>query len=208
VDEELYRTGELQTKLYCTARTPYRSVLVQERKRIYASTDEEEFKDQIALFAREFMRDGSAYILGAGTTTARIAEAMGLEKTLLGVDVVQDEKLIIRDASERDLLDLLDKVLDKEKEKSVKIIVSPIGAQGFILGRGSQQISAEVLHRVGAENLIIISTPHKLSELSHLLVYTGDPELDRALAGRMLVVTGYRMAQRKEVRAASDSAAE
>ncbi len=208
VDEELYRTGELQTKLYCTARTPYRSVLVQERKRIYASTDEEEFKDQIALFAREFMRDGSAYILGAGTTTARIAEAMGLEKTLLGVDVVQDEKLIIRDASERDLLDLLDKVLDKEKEKSVKIIVSPIGAQGFILGRGSQQISAEVLRRVGAENLIIISTPHKLSELSHLLVYTGDPELDRALAGRMLVVTGYRMAQRKEVKAASDFAAE
>ncbi len=208
VDEELYRTGELQTKLYCTARTPYRSVLVQERKRIYASTDEEEFKDQIALFAREFMRDGSAYILGAGTTTARIAEAMGLEKTLLGVDVVQDEKLIIKDASERNLLDLLDKVLNKEKEKSVKIIVSPIGAQGFILGRGSQQISAEVLHRVGAENLIIISTPHKLSELSHLLVYTGDPELDRALAGRMLVVTGYRMAQRKEVRAASDFAAE
>ena len=208
VDEELYRTGELQTKLYCTARTPYRSVLVQERKRIYASTDEEEFKDQIALFAREFMRDGSAYILGAGTTTARIAEAMGLEKTLLGVDVVQDEKLIIKDASERDLLDLLDEVLDKEKEKSVKIIVSPIGAQGFILGRGSQQISAEVLRRVGAENLIIISTPHKLSELSHLLVYTGDSELDRAFAGRMLVVTGYRMAQRKEVKAASDFVAE
>jgi predicted polyphosphate/ATP-dependent NAD kinase len=208
VDEELYRAGELQTKLYCTARTPYRPVLVQERKRIYASADEEEFKDQIALFAREFMRDGSAYILGAGTTTARIAEIMGLEKTLLGVDVVQDEKLIIKDASERDLLDLLDKVPDKEKEKSVKIIVSPTGAQGFILGRGSQQISAEVLRRVGAENLIIISTPHKLSELSHLQVYTGDPELDRALAGRMLVVTGYRVAQRKEVRAASDLAVE
>lgn len=208
VDEELYRAGELQTKLYCTARTPYRPVLVQERKRIYSSTDEEEFKDQIALFAREFMRDGSAYILGAGTTTARIAEAMGLEKTLLGVDVIQDEKLIIKDASERDLLNLLDKVPDKEKERSVKIIVSPIGAQGFILGRGSQQISAEVLRRVGAENLIIVSTPHKLAELPHLLVYTGDSELDRALAGRILVVTGYRMAQRKEVKAASDFATE
>lgn len=202
VDEELYRSGELQTRLYATAKTPYKPVLVQERKRIYASVDEEEFKDQIALFAREFMRDGSAYILGAGTTTARIAELMGLEKTLLGVDVVQNEKLIIKDASDRSLLDLLD------KEKNVKIIVSPIGAQGFILGRGSQQISAEVLRRAGAENLIIISTPHKLAELPHLLVYTGDPELDRSLAGRMLVVTGYRMAQRKEVRAASDFAAE
>jgi predicted polyphosphate/ATP-dependent NAD kinase len=207
VDEELYRAGELQTKLYCTARTPYRPVLVQERKRIYESADEEEFKDQIALFAREFMRDGSAYILGAGTTTARIAELMGLEKTLLGVDVIQNERLIIKDASEQDLLNLLNllnKGLDNKKEKSVKIIVSPIGAQGFILGRGSQQISAEVLRRVGAENLIIISTPHKLSELPQLLVYTGDVELDRALAGRMLVVTGYRMAQRKDVRAATD----
>lgn len=201
VDEELYRSGELQTRLYATAKTPYKPVLVQERKRIYASTDEEEFKDQIALFAREFMCDGSAYILGAGTTTERIAEAMGLEKTLLGVDVIQDEKLIIKDASERDLLELLD------REKSVKIIVSPIGAQGFILGRGSQQISAEVLHRVlcstGIESLIIVSTPHKLAELSHLLVYTGDSEMDKELAGKRLVVTGYRMAQRKEVRAAS-----
>jgi predicted polyphosphate/ATP-dependent NAD kinase len=127
---------------------------------------------------------------------------MGLEKTLLGVDVVQNEKLMIKDASEHDLLDLLD------KEKSVKIIVSPIGAQGFILGRGSQQISASVLKCVGTENLIIVSTPHKLAELSHLLVYTGDPEQDKTFSRRMLVVTGYRMAQRKEVKAASDIAAE
>lgn len=202
VDEELYRSGELQTKLYAIAKTPYKPTLVQERKRIYASANEEEFKDQIALFAREFMRDGSVYILGAGTTTSRIAELMGLEKTLLGVDVVQNEKLIIKDATERDLLDLLG------KEKSAKIIVSPIGAQGFILGRGSQQISASVLKCVGAENLIIVSTPHKLAELSHLLVYAGDPELDRTFSGRMLVVTGYRMAQRKVVKAASDIATE
>jgi predicted polyphosphate/ATP-dependent NAD kinase len=198
VDEELYRAGELQTKLYSTARTPYKPVLVQERKRIYSSVSEEEFKDQIALFAKEFMRDGSAYILGAGTTTSRIAEVMSLEKTLLGVDVIQDGSLVLRDASENDLLKLLD------REENVKIIVSPIGAQGFILGRGSQQISAAVLRRVGAENLIVVSTPHKLAELPHLLVYTGDPELDRALSGRRQVVTGYRIAQRKDVRAASN----
>lgn len=198
VDEELYRTGELQTKLYATAKTPYKPVLVQERKMIYSSGSEEEFKNQIALFASEFMRDGSAYILGAGTTTARIAEFLGIEKTLLGVDVVQNGKLILKDASENDLLDLL------SKEKSVKIIVSPIGAQGFILGRGSQQISAAVLRRVGVNNLIVISTPHKLAELSHILVYTGDPELDKSLSGKRQVVTGYRIAQRKDVRAASD----
>jgi len=122
VDEELYRTGELQTRLYAIAKAPYQPVLVQERKRIYSSSNEDEFKDQIALFASEFMRDGSAYILGAGTTIARIAEHLGVEKTLLGVDVLQNGKLLLKDASEDDLLALLD------REKSVKVIVSPIGA--------------------------------------------------------------------------------
>ena len=110
VDEELYRGGELQTKLYSTAMTPYKPVLVQERKRIYSSGSEEEFKDQIALFAKEFMRDGSAYICGRRHDYCRIAEELGLEKTLLGVDVIQDGKAHFKDASEQDLLRLLDRV--------------------------------------------------------------------------------------------------
>lgn len=198
VDEDLYRYGELQTKLFAIARTPYKPVLVQERKRIYSSADEDEFKNQIAIFASEFMRDGSAYILGAGTTTARIAGLLGIEKTLLGVDVVKNGKLIAKDVSERDILNLL------EGEGSVKIILSPIGAQGFILGRGSQQISAEVVRRTGIENLIIISTPHKLAELPHLLVDSGDGILDMVLSGKRRVVTGYRVAQLKKIRAATD----
>ena len=197
VDEELYRAGKLATRLYATALTPYQPALVQERKRIYLSVDEEEFKDQIALFASEFMRDGSAYILGAGTTTARIAEKLDLDKTLLGVDVIQNGQLILKDTSEKELLALLD------KEVRAKIIVSPIGAQGFILGRGSQQISPSVLRRVGEENLIIVSTPHKMAEIPRLLVDTGDADLDGLIAKKRLVVIGYRMAQRKETAAAS-----
>jgi len=198
VDEELYRQGELQTRLYSTARTPYSPALVQEKKRIYSSSSEEEFKDQIALFASEFMRDGSAYILGAGTTTAKMAEFLGLEKTLLGVDVVQNGKLILKDAAEKDLLGLLDKV------SRAMIIVSPIGAQGFILGRGSQQISPRVIRKAGIKNLIVVATPHKLEELESLLVDSGDPELDKELSGRRQVVSGYRIAQLKDVRAASN----
>ena len=197
VDEELYRAGILQTKLYALAKTPYLPVLVAERKRIYSSVQEDEFKDQIALFASEFMRDGSAYIIGAGTTTSRIADILGLEKTLLGVDVVKDGRLMITDASEQDLLELLD------RETRVMIIISPIGAQGFILGRGNQQLSAEVIRRVGIDKLIIISTPHKLAEIPYLLVDTGDEDLDESLAGKRQVVTGYRIAQMKDTLAAS-----
>jgi predicted polyphosphate/ATP-dependent NAD kinase len=197
VDEELYRAGILQTKLYALAKTPYLPVLVAERKRIYSSDQEDEFKDQIALFASEFMQDGSAYIIGAGTTTSRIADILGLEKTLLGVDVVKDGRLMITDASEQDLLELLD------RETRVMIIISPIGAQGFILGRGNQQLSAEVIRRVGIDKLIIISTPHKLAEIPYLLVDTGDEDLDESLAGKRQVVTGYRIAQMKDTLAAS-----
>lgn len=198
VNEELYRKGELQTRLFALARTPYKPVLVSDRKRIYSSRSEEDFKDQIAQFAREFMVDGSAYILGAGTTTARIAERQGIEKTLLGVDVIKDGELLLRDASERELLDLL------RREGKAKVIVSPIGAQGFLLGRGNQQISAKVMRLVGARNLIIVSTPHKLAELDRLFVDTGDRDLDRALSGSRQVVTGYRIAQRKDILPAED----
>jgi predicted polyphosphate/ATP-dependent NAD kinase len=198
VDEELYRSGVLSIRLYATARTPYAPVLVQEKKQVYSSGDEEESKGGIALFAKEFMRDGSAYILGAGTTTAAIARLLGIEKTLLGVDVIQDGRLILRDASEQAILASL------EGARSAKIIVSPIGAQGFILGRGSQQISPEVLKRVGTKNLIVVATPHKLRDTPRLLVDTGDPELDRTLSGSRQVVCGYRLAQLVDVRSAGD----
>lgn len=197
VDEEKYRAGTLDTQIYGVASVPYLPVLLQERKQIYSATDEEGIKEEIAAFASEFMRDGSAYILGAGTTTAKIAELLGVEKTLLGVDVVQDGRTICRDASEEDLLRTI------EAAGRTKIVVSPIGAQGFVLGRGSQQISSRVLRRVGPENLIIVATPHKLKETPRLLVDTGDPELDAVVSGKRLVICGYRIAQRKEVAAAS-----
>ncbi|MHC1631175.1 MAG: ATP-NAD kinase family protein [Methanotrichaceae archaeon] len=198
VDEEKYRSGILETKVYNIAKTPYKPAFVQERKQVYRSDSEDEFKHQIAEFASEFMRDGSAYVIGAGTTTSTIGEILGIKTTLLGVDVVCDGKLICEDASEQDLLRALDQV-DK-----AKIIISPIGAQGFVLGRGSQQISSRVLRQVGVENMIIVATPHKLRELPYLLVDTGDLELDRLISGRCQVVTGYRIAQLKEVKTASD----
>jgi len=195
-DEDAYRRNELRMKVFGYARTPYEPVLVQQSKSLFQSVSEESAKEEIARFACEFMRDGSLYILGAGTTIHKIAELLGLgeEKTLLGVDAVKNGKVVGKDLNERDLLHLL------ENEKRTKMLVSPIGAQGFVFGRGNQQLSAEVIEKVGVDNVIVLATPHKLMETPVLLVDTGNEALDEQLSGYMSVVCGYRMAQRKEVK--------
>lgn len=195
-DEEAYRRNELQMHVFGYARTPYEPVLVQHGKSIFHSVSEEKAKEEIARFALEFMRDGSLYILGAGTTIFKIADLLGLgeAKTLLGVDAVKDGKLVGRDLNEQELLRILD------GESKVKLLVSPIGAQGFVFGRGNQQLSAKVLEKVGVENVIVLATPHKLNETPFLLVDTGSEALDEQLSGYISVICDYRMAQRKEVR--------
>jgi len=110
------------------------------------------------------------------------------------VDAVKDGKLVGKDLNEQELLRLL------EGESKVKLLVSPIGAQGFVFGRGNQQLSARVLEKIGLENVIVLATPHKLSETPFLLVDTGSEELDERLSGYLSVICDYRMAQRKEVR--------
>ncbi len=195
-DEDAYRRNELRMKIFGYARTPYVPVLVQPGKSVIQSVSEEQAKEDIARFACEFMSRDELYIMGAGTTIYKIAEMMhlGKEKTLLGVDAVKNGRLVGKDLTERQLLQLI------AKEDKVKIMVSPIGAQGFIFGRGNQQISAEVIERVGIDNIIVLATPQKLSETPFLVVDTGSEALDKRLCGYISVVCGYRMAQRKEVR--------
>ncbi len=203
-DEDAYRRNELRMKVFGYAQTPYEPLLVQQGKSLFQSVSEEKAKEEIARFACEFMAGDSLYILGAGTTTHKIAELLGLgeEKTLLGVDAVKNRELVGKDLNERELLRLLKKENEKKKKgkSPVKLLVSPIGAQGFVFGRGNQQLSAKVIEKVGVENVIVLATPHKLSETPFLLVDTGSEELDKQLSGYMSVVCGYRMAQRKEVR--------
>jgi predicted polyphosphate/ATP-dependent NAD kinase len=193
VDEEAYRGNVLKTKLFGIARVPYRVGRTQVSKHVFEEPDEEKAKMEIARFISEVMLPGTVYIFGAGTTTEAIARHLGVKKTLLGVDVLKDGKLVAADADEATLLALT------KREKDVRIIISPIGAQGFILGRGNQQVSAAVVRQVGVKNLIVVSTPHKLLETPVLYVDTGDPALDAAFGSSILVVSGYRMAQRKRI---------
>ena len=193
VDEKAYRDGVLDTHLFGIARVPARAHLTQVAKQVFEEADEERAKEEIARFLVEVMPPGVLYIIGAGTTTEAIARRLGIKKTLLGVDAVIDGSLLASDTDEKTLLDLV------SRYPETKIIISPIGAQGFILGRGNQQISASVVRNVGLHNLIVAATPHKLRETPFLYVDSGDPALDREFGESVQVISGYRIAQRKKI---------
>jgi predicted polyphosphate/ATP-dependent NAD kinase len=193
VDEDAYRSGMLKTRIFGIARTPVIPGKVQVSKQVYEEPDEERAKQEIARFMQEVMLPGTLYILGAGTTTEAIANRLGVRKTLLGIDAVKDGVLVAADMNENVLLDLLD------QETDARIILSPIGAQGFILGRGNQQISARIVQMVGIKKIIVVATPHKLRETPLLYIDSGDPLLDREFGESIPVISGYRIAQRKKI---------
>lgn len=193
VDEESYRSGTLATRLYGIARVPVLAQKVQSAKYVIEEQDEDRAKDEIARFIVRVMLPDTLYIIGAGSTTDRIADILGVKKTLLGVDVLKNGHLVAADADEKTLLSLL------EKDLPARIIVSPIGAQGFVFGRGTQQISAEILQRVGLANIIVVATPAKCRATPFLHVDTGDPSLDAKFPDSLQVISGYGVAQRKTV---------
>jgi predicted polyphosphate/ATP-dependent NAD kinase len=193
VDEEAYRAGTLKTRLYGIARTPVLAGKIQVAKQVYEEQDEERAKAAIAQFIDEIMLTGTLYIIGAGTTTEAITRRLGIRKTLLGVDAIRDRRLVATDCDEKTLLSLA------EKSLGTRIILSPIGAQGFILGRGNQQISSRLVRMIGIKNLIVIATPHKLSQTPYLYIDSGDTALDREFGDSVQVISGYRIAQRKKI---------
>lgn len=193
VDENAYRTGHLMTQLYGIARTPVLAGKMQVAKQVYEEQDEERAKAAIAQFIDEIILSGTLYIIGAGTTTEAITCRLGIKKTLLGVDAVRDRRLVATDCDEETLLALA------EKSPDTRIIISPIGAQGFILGRGNQQISARLIRKVGINKIIVVATPHKLAQIPYLYIDSGDTALDREFGDTIQVISGYRIAQRKKI---------
>lgn len=186
LDEAAYRDGRVNVRLYGTLFVPHRPLLLQNQK--MPSPESEAYQaEAIAAEVVEQMQAGVAYILAPGTTTRAVAQALNVEKTLVGVDVVRDGELIAKDVTQAQLLNLLETM-------PAKIIVTPIGGQGFLFGRGNQQIGAEVIRKVGRGNIIVVGTADKLRALrmQPLLVDTGDTEVDKLLEGYFAVVTGYR----------------
>jgi len=184
IDEVAYRQGNVSQRLFGFLQVPYQRQLVQARKSPNPVT-EEAVLNAIALDVIDHMNE-DYYIIGPGTTTRPILTNLGLSKTLIGVDVVCGRELVIADANEMSLLELLE-------NQAAKVVVTPIGGQGYIFGRGNQQISPKVLRKIGLDNIIVISAPEKILSLDGrpLLVDTGDYDIDKALSRYIKIVTGY-----------------
>ena len=185
IDEEAFRHGDVQARLYGYLRIPDDTSHVQVTK---SPSHADEGEDILAIAGEvaDSMQEGSLYILGPGTTTKGIADVLGIPKTLLGVDVVLDSGLVASDVTESQLIDLLD------GGHPAKIVVTAIGGQGHIFGRGNQQIGADVIRQVGTDNIIVVATRRKLGSLGRrpLMVDTGSREIDRMLSGYIMVTTG------------------
>lgn len=189
VDEAEMRLGRVSASLYGYMLTPDEPTLMQPFKLALGGATEEQHKEAIAKFFVSSIQDGVLYILGPGSTMDAVGRWLGIGKTLLGVDLVADRALLAKDVDEDTIL----KTLDVYPE--ARIVVSPIGAQGFIFGRGNQQISHRVIEKVGIRNVVIIATPNKMRDTKVLRVDTGDPDLDDELRGYSKVVIGYGLQQ-------------
>ena len=187
IDEEAFRAGKLGAKLYGYLKVPKNLSLLQGKKEPSNVTKPEKIsKEEIAQYIFENLEKNTLYILGPGTTLATIAEKMGVGKTLLGIDAIFKGQLIGTDLNEQGMLALI------KEHKTIKIIVTPIGGNGFIFGRASKQFTPEVLNLIGKENVSVVATEDKISRLECLRVDTGDAKTDNNLKGHRKVITGYK----------------
>ncbi len=188
IDEEEFRQGHLSAKLYGYLKIPWERKLLQ-RLKAGSAVSEQYVHEAIAHEVVGNMETDCFYILGPGTTTRAVLEKMNLSNTLLGVDLVKDKKLVGKDLNEVQLLERI-------RGQKTKLIVTPVGGQGYLLGRGNQQISPEVLKIVGKSNILIISTKHKLNALKGrpLQIDTGNKETDDMLSDYYRIITGYNEA--------------
>ena len=173
IDEDAFRGGEVVTELRAVATVPVADQR-QSAKQLGGGSVE-----SLAESVADAVEEGVTYVLGPGSTVGAIKEQLGFDGTTLGVDVWRDGEVLARDAAESDILDALG-------DRNV-IIVSPIGGQGFVFGRGNQQLSPAVIRQCDLE---VVASRRKLDGIGTLRVDTGDPELDEELRGWMRVRVG------------------
>lgn len=188
IDEILFREGKVQARYYGEMRVPTELRYVQAVKMGGKESQELVLAD-IAAHVIDVMQDHpeELFVMGSGSTVGAIMQELGLDNTLLGVDIVKDQQLLHSDATEQDIFRFVE-------NHNSKLIITLIGGQGHVLGRGNQQLSPRVISRIGRENILLVATKSKLQSLNGrpLISDSGDMAVDANLAGLMPVITGYK----------------
>ncbi|WP_163932946.1 ATP-NAD kinase family protein [Paraferrimonas sp. SM1919] len=185
IDEVAFRQGRVKAKCYSQLQIPSDLKYIQSVKMSGIESEELVLMD-IAAHVVEELEDDVRYIMGSGSTVAAVMTELGLDNTLLGVDVIENGELLASDCTSGQLLELFE-------PNKTKLVITLIGGQGHIFGRGNQQLSPQLIQKLGRENIIIVATKTKLNHLQGkaLVCDTSDSELDKQLSGFYPVITGY-----------------
>tara|TARA_B100000683_G_scaffold44406_4_gene40350 strand:+ start:7386 stop:8489 length:1104 start_codon:yes stop_codon:yes gene_type:complete len=190
LDEEVYLKGEWRVKMYGEAFTPASPRWMQGAKEQVQRESEEETLESMSLHINNLVEQDQNLMIvwGSGGTLRQICKLSGNESTLLGIDIQHNGKMHL-DLNEQGLLEII-----SQHVGSKLLLLSPMGGQGFLIGRGNLQLSPAVLRLIGIENILGIATPAKLLGLNSLRIDTGDPELDQEIRDRkyMKMLQGYR----------------
>jgi len=185
VNEALFRENKVQSSLFGHLLVPQILGLIQGGKVSSSFTSIETYESMAEELKSVYDVHNGTVILGTGSTVFHVLKSIGIEKTLLGIDVLENGQIMYRDVNEETLYDVV-------KGKDVRIVLTPIGGQGFVLGRGNQQISARVINSVKSLKLVIVSTEEKLQTIDQLELDLNDPiEIKDIKNGYIRVLVEY-----------------
>ena len=190
LDEELYRKGKWVVRLYAEAFSPNSPRWMQGSKELIQTESEEEIIIGLSNHIEESIVDeGHLVIWGSGGTLREIGGNIGFELTTLGIDATIGSEKVGTDLAESGIIEILD-----SHDGPVTLLLSPMGGQGFLIGRGNLQLSPSVLSSIGVDNIMGVVTPAKLLTVRALRIETGDDSLDQEFASKryMKVLQGYR----------------
>ncbi len=185
IDEDAFRDGVVRAKHYGQLRVPESSRYLQQVK--CGGRESEDLQvNEIAAWVVEQLQPGVLYAMGSGSTVAAVMAELGIANTLLGVDLIRDGELVAADVGASQLLEAV-------TGQPARAVLTVIGGQGHLFGRGNQQFSPDVIRALGPDNLLVLASRVKLASLQGrpLLVDSGDAALDTALCGLQSVICGY-----------------
>ena len=190
LDEEIYLAGEWKVRMYGEALTPASPRFMQGSKQQVERASEEEIIEGLAAHIADLIEADSNLMVvwGSGGTLRMIGDLLNQELTLLGIDIQHNDK-IYADLNEEQLIDIL-----QQHTGNKILLLSPMGGQGFLIGRGNLQLSTTVLRLIGISSVLGVATPAKLTGLSNVRIDTGDSDLDQEFRERKFVkmLQGYR----------------